>query len=124
MKELIKRKDKNGVQLREGDIVAESSIGTVIWEGKGVVKSRPLGVVVVYTSVADSASLNPEETDRYNIVQFRRGLVELTEKAEDWLTMFEDNGRKYTELHISKYDGDFYAWNNIERVGSVYDLDV
>ena len=31
MKELIPRKDKNGIQLKEGDIIAESEIGKSIW---------------------------------------------------------------------------------------------
>lgn len=124
MKELINRKDRNGIQLREGDIVAECSVGDVIWDGKGVITSRPLGVVIVYPSVKDTAMCHPEETDRYNVAQYRCGLVELTELADDWLPTIDVHGHKFTELHLSKYDGNFYAWDNIERIGSVYDLDV
>lgn len=40
MKELISRKDINGVQLKEGDIVAEGKVGEEIWEGKAIIKTR------------------------------------------------------------------------------------
>ena len=122
MRELIKRKDKNGVQLREGDIVAESSIGAVIWGGKGVIRSRPLGIVVVHFKAEVFPDIEPEEADMYDVVQCRKGIVELTEKADDWMTVSE-KGSNVLELNLSAWDSKFYGWDNVERIGSIYDLD-
>ena len=119
MKEFINRHDRNGIQLREGDIIAECTKGDVIWEGKGIIKERPLGVVVTYPDMKAKPIYPPEETDKYNITQIRCGVVELTDKSSDWM----NDGSGTCKLHLSRYDGGFYAWDNIERIGSVYDMD-
>ena len=119
MKKYINRTDVNGVRLCEGDIIAESKKGKVIWDGKGVIKERPLGVVVTYPDMNAKPLYSPEETDKYNITQIRCGVVELTDKSSDWM----NDGDDTCKLHLSRYDGAFYAWDDIERIGSVYDID-
>lgn len=119
MKEYINREDINGVRLREGDIVAECKKEKIIWDGKGIIRERPLGVVVTYFDMNAKPIYPPEETDKYNIVQIRCGVVELTDKSSDWM----NSGDGTCKLHLSKYDGGFYAWDNIEKIGSVYDMD-
>lgn len=119
---LINRKDIHGVQLREGDIVAETTIGKEIWGGKGIVLTRPLGLVVCYSSTP-SKMLPPEETDCYNITQIRKGSVQLTDKADDWMIDHMAGKDRISELNISRYDGDFYAWSDIEIIGNVFYMD-
>ena len=125
MKSMISRKDRNGNQLFEGDIVAETIVGETIWDGKAIVRLRPLGIVVTCGSrdlkIKISPMFTPREADKYNIVQIRKGIIELTDKAEDWMIDFEHEGHKYSDLHMSCYDGAFYGWDSIERIGSIYD---
>lgn len=108
--------------MKDGDIVAECAIGDIIWNGKGIVKERPLGLVKVFKTSICSSLIEPEETDCYNVVQIREGRVKLTDEADSWMKNSLSDNDKYVSLHISRYDGSFYAWDNIERVGSVYDL--
>lgn len=122
IKELINREDKNGIRLKEGDIIAESNIGKTIWNGQGIVVSRPLGKVVVYDNALARIEGQPEESDCYNIIQIRKGSVKLTNQADDWMLDRLGDSNGYSELNVSTYDGIFTAWDNIEKIGSVYDL--
>lgn len=117
MKELISRKDINGVQLKEGDIIAEGKVGEEIWSGQAIIKSRPLGVVVVYNHPQFIKHFEPNETNLYNIKSLRGGVVEFTDKA---LPYFDIS--KTGPLYISSYDGKFTAWDDIEKIGSIYDF--
>lgn len=120
-KELTNRKDIHGNYLKEGDIVAEGILGEKIWDGDGILISRPLGIVRVYNSQRSTAMIPPEETDCYNIEQIRNGKVQMTDKAEEWAKkkLFL-NG--FCDIHISRYDGRFYNWDKVEIIGSIYDL--
>jgi hypothetical protein len=122
MKELIQRYDVNNIQLKEGDIVAESTIGKEIWEGAGIVESRPLGIIVVYHNPRITPEINVEETDCYNVMPIRKGRVKLTDKAKEWHRDRLSYDGEHTDLNISRYDGDFYAWDSIEKIGSIYDF--
>jgi hypothetical protein len=123
MKETTNRKDRNDKRLNEGDIVAEGILGETIWDGKAIVEERPLGIVRIYHHPKVSSSLPPEETDCYNIEPLRVGKVRLTSLADQWMINNLAEGTWYSELNISRYDGCFYAWDNIEVIGSIYDLD-
>lgn len=121
----IARKYKSGGHLQEGDIVAECEIGDIIWDGAGVVETRPLGIVITYKDnhFIGMKLYTPEETECYNIVQIRTGRVRLTDKAPKWMLESMPKHEDGTvELHISRFDGKFYAWDNIERIGSIYEL--
>lgn len=120
-KELTNRKDIHGNYLKEGDIVAEGILGEEIWDGDGILISRPLGIVKVYNSPRSTAMIPSEETDCYNIEQIRKGKVQMTDKAEEWAKkkLFL-NG--FCDIHISRYDGRFYNWDKVEIIGSIYDL--
>ena len=120
IKELA-RKDRNGILLKEGDIVAEGKVGDVVWDGKGVIEKRPLGVVKVYLNVNPSSSLPPEETDCYNVSHLRAGIVKLTDKADPWMESHLGKDG-LSDVYMSCYDGRFYAWDDIEIIGSIYDF--
>ena len=55
------------------------------------------------------------------MVQIKRGVVKLTDKAEEFLRKNSDSDG-FMDIHISRHDGNFYAWDNIEIIGSVYDM--
>lgn len=120
-KELTNRKDIHGNYLKEGDIIAEGILGEEIWDGDGILISRPLGIVRVYNSQKSTAMIHPEETDCYNIEQIRVGIVQMTDKVEEWAkNKLFSNG--FCDIHISRYDGRFYGWDKVEIIGSIYDL--
>ena len=118
MKEFISRKDIHGVTLQEGDIVAEGIVGEKIWDGKAILIKRPIGYVTVYHPQRHTGAICPEETDCYNITPLLPGRVSLTDIADPWMKKRLDSS-----IHLSRYDGRFYAWDNIEIIGSLYDLD-
>ena len=117
----IARVDIHGTPLKEGDIVAEGKIDDEIWQGQAVILQRPLGIVVTYRNPTVIGFISPEETDFYNVVQIKRGVVKLTDKAEGFLRKNSDSDG-FMDIHISRHDGNFYAWDNIEIIGSVYDM--
>lgn len=120
-KELTNRKDIHGNYLKEGDIIAEGILGEEIWDGGGILISRPLGIVRIYNNQRSTAMVPPEETDCYNIEQIRIGKVQMTDKAEEWARKkLFSNG--FSDIHISRYDGKFYGWDKVEIIGSIYDL--
>ena len=114
----IARKDIHGTPLEEGDIIAEGKLNELIWEGQAKIIQRPLGVINVYKNAVTKGLTMPEETDFYNVTQIRHGLVELTDSAQDFL---KANANKFgiMKLHLSRYDGKFYGWENIEKISSV-----
>lgn len=117
----IARVDRNGTPLTDGDIVAECTLGEVIWNGEAKVVQRPLGIVTVYHKPLLKCATMPEETDFYNVQEIRPGRVELDDNAREFLRKNADK-HGFMGLHLSRYDGKFYAWDNIEIVGSVYDF--
>lgn len=119
----ITRKYKDGGYLEEGDIVAECQIGEIIWDGAAVIKERPLGVVVVYQNSNIIGMSPPEETDFYNIKPLRTGKIQLLDAAPEWMKKsFTTDYNGYSDLYLSTYDGQFYAWDNIEKIGTIYAL--
>ena len=117
MKELIPQYDVTGIQLREGDIVAEGKIGETIWDGQAIIKERALGVVVVHGTLSES-----NEPSYYNICMLRNGIAKLTESAEEPLVDKADS-KKMIEFSLTQYDYIFHGWDDIQKIGSVYDLD-
>lgn len=119
----IPRKDINGISLMDGDIVAECSVGDVIWGGEGTIVKRPLGIVVVSHRPESSEHFVAEENDYYNVMQIRTGAVEINENSKAWMKnrsmIDKETGKMYIDLHISRYDGAFYAWDNIEKIYNV-----
>ena len=117
---------KDGTPVMEGDIVAEGHVNDIIWDGKAIITRRPLGVVVV-TPRKKLTLTNTilDKTEFYNVEQIRVGKAEFTNKGEEWFgKMIEDvpEEQRYQDLHLSSWDGGFYGWDNIEKVGSIYDF--
>lgn len=125
MKEkLIDRFDKHGNQLYEGDIIRQCDVGDIIWDGDGVIVDCPLGVVVTYPIDVNAVYDDPEVTDRYNVIRFKTGMVKLKDDLErTFLRYYEKDGVWYCPLYLSTYDGKFYGWDKIEKIGSIYDLE-
>ena len=121
----IQRYDVNGVQLQEGDIVACGKVGKNIWDGTATILRRPIGIVYFpkeHPVYWDDLCI-VEENDCYNVKEIRPGeAVAIKGKAEDWMlkNLCDENGRCY--FHLSTYDGDFYGWDSIEKIGSIYDF--
>lgn len=128
VKELIPKYDIHGVQLHEGDIVAEGKLGELIWDGQGIIRERPLGVVIYkWHSNLKNGSLDTIDTLRngtswYNVCELRNGIAELTDVAGEHL-MKSATSQKMIEFTISHHDHLFQAWDDIEIIGSIYELD-
>ena len=94
--------DKNGIELKDGDLVAESEVGKVIWDGWCRIVERPLGRVKVY------------KDGSVNIFLYKPGKVIAIEDIP------VENIKKYVEkdgrLYLSTYDGRFFKWNDIEII--------
>lgn len=116
MKELIPHCDIHSVQLHEGDIVAEGKLGELIWDGQGIIKRRPLGVVI-YNHPSKS-----KDDPWYNVYALRNGVAELTDSTKGPL-MTTCTSQKLIEFSISHHDHIFQAWDDIEIIGTIYDLD-
>ena len=117
----IPRMDIHGNELNDRDIVAEGKRGDIIWDGQARIVKRPLGLVIINRSPDLTNLISPEETDFYNLTEIRVGLVELTEKANEFLWKNADS-HGFLPLHLSRYDGRFYNWDKIEVVGNVDDF--
>ena len=117
----IPRTDVNGKILQDGDIVAEGKIDELIWDGEAIIIQRPLGIVTISKNPKSKVLSTPEETDFYNVIQIRPGVAKLTNSARDFLKANADEINTIY-LHLSRYDGKFYNWENIEVIGSVYDF--
>ena len=116
---------RDGTPVREGDIIAEGKVGDIIWEGKAKVITRPLGVV--YIGSRKKLTKNNTILDKpefYNVMQIRDGKVKLIEdNLEDWAEEFISKTHTTTmSFHLSKWDGGFYGWEDIYKVGSIYDF--
>ena len=116
----IPRVDIHGNELKDRDIVAEGKVGDIIWNGQAKIIQRPLGLVVAYDNPNLRNLTEPEETDFYNLIEIRVGSVELTDDASEHLRK-NANRFGFLPIHLSRYDGRFYNWDNIEVVGNVND---
>ena len=94
--------DKNGIELKDGDLVAEAEVGKVIWDGWCKIVERPLGRVKVY------------KDGSVNILSYKPGKVIALEDIPNELikNYVETDGR----LYLSTYDGIFFKWDAIEKI--------
>lgn len=113
-------KDIHNRELKDGDIVAEGKVGDLIWEDKAKIIKRPIGIFNVFKNPKTYRELEPECTDFYNIRLIREGLVELLDREAFIKMLGKDT--QYMNLYLSTYDGNFYAWDNIEIIGNVNDF--
>ena len=111
--------DRNGVHLKEGDIVADCKVGDLIWDGDAQVIKRPLGVITILQPMPDQ--LGVEVADCYNILPIRAGIVKILNKERlKHLQPFTDDD--CCTLYMSKIEADYYNWGNIEVIGTVNDF--
>ncbi len=113
--------DRNGVHLKEGDIVAKCKIGDLIWNDNAKVIKRPLGIVTILDPMPDELGI--EVGDCYNIVPIRTDIVKILNKENlKHLLPFIDNNDCCT-FYVGKIESDYYDWDNVEIIGSVYDFE-
>lgn len=115
----IDKVDRNGKLLKDGDIIAEGTVGELIWDGKAVVTKRPLGILHVKKQPAPKLIMCPDEHTFYNVEQLRCGEVQLQDDVPDFLFVNAVNGK--VPLYLSAWDGEFLVWDNIEMIGSIED---
>ena len=112
--------DRNEVHLKEGDIIAKCKIGDLIWNGNTKVIKRPLGIVTICNLTPDE--LGVEVEDCYSIIPIRTGLAKILNKERlKHLQPFMD-GNDCCTFYVGKIEADYYDWDNVEVVRSVYDL--
>ena len=92
--------DKNGIELHDGDIVAESEVGKLIWDDTCQIIKQPLGKVKIY------------DDGRVNIILYEPGKIKAIKDIsyEPMKKYIEDDGR----LYLDNYDGIFLGWNDIQ----------
>lgn len=126
MKPLAKicRKDVNGVQLQEGDIIATGKVGESIWDDTATLLSRPIGIIYLpkLHPQYHTKYLTIEENDCYNVREIRPGEVAITKKADNWMKQNLCGGTGRCFVHLDTYDGDFHGWDSVEKIGSIYDF--
>ena len=101
----MKYVDKNGRKIVVGDIIAQCLVGDIIWEGDGIITSRPFGIVIRCGKKLD-------------VIQLRTGSVRLKVGCK----MAEGYG-EYSPISLDSYDGEF-QWEkakNIEVIGDIND---
>lgn len=118
---------KNGDPVMEGDIVAEGHIGELIWQDKGVIVRRPLGVVIIQPrKQLTIGNTVLDKSEFYNLREIRSGEAKFIEaNQEEWFKEMmknTDEDQRVQQFHLSTIDGGFYAWDDVEKVGSIYDF--
>ena len=112
-------KDIHGDRLRDGDIVAEGIVGNVLWDGRAELVARPIGIFQVKSSGAVHMDDVPDRNDFYDVFPIRTGKVQI--KDDDMRRSFVSTDTDLVEIYLTRYDGRFYAWNNLEIIGNIYD---
>lgn len=94
-------KDINGKVIKVGDVIAESTVGKIIWNGLGKITIRPYGIVF-------------HGRRKLNVMQLMKGKVLLLRDDK----VFGKEG-DLTDINLSRYDGQYEWPNEIEIIGHI-----
>ena len=122
MNYVTSRIDKDGNEIRHGDIIVEGSKDELFWDGKARIIIPPIGIAISYDKSLSTPSklFEPEKSSYYNVIQIMAGKAQLTDKADKWMKeQFGENDNCFS-LHLSKYDGAFEGWKSCKIIGNIF----
>lgn len=115
-------KDKNGVTLCAGDIIAEGTLGEDIWEGAGKIIRRPLGIVWAENTLTKKRF---DEDRLYGVFEIATGSVLIDKDIPEHHPLYPtySKGQKIFPFHLSNEYNEYLSWDDCELIGSVLDLE-
>ena len=115
---VLSKKDRFGNFIKEGDFLAEGTVGEFIWNGRAFIVERPVGKVIVTEIENDDLPFEIIEGKKYfyNLQSVKTGLLKLVKNGEyDFLDSYVDE-KGLGKLYLDCWDGVFLDWNNVEII--------